>query len=435
MHALEPLCCYPPLSTDSLENECSISPTSTSQSPQVAESTENLGFGNFIDKYPSLTTQQVHEFLSYNYKSFFLYLKMQNLEGLLKCPQIELGLESLFWTKPWTLFVFLDFFPTWDFQNFSCSMDGCLQKSFEENPYRFRHYLNRAVIANFISQKCDFEKLKFYANCKGFWYLFLEESATPLIKLFQKMDVGFSTKAELIVTFKSYFPLVHPRGQKSFFSIDLFFRPFLWFCKNDEKTVADLFKPEVFASETEKKLFLFPFCSDEIQRQILADILLQQGEMGTFCVPQTVSFRDLSLTPHYLIPHSILHYNTQTIARSPLRLIQIQMIEDLKRHLVFLIKDLHKSSKNAPLEDLHREWHLSQSGFKKISTSTDLKSSLLQIPIGEFMFVVKYNPELREMFREEIGFHRAICEILSLDEEHIFEHHTVNIENLFRSFF
>jgi hypothetical protein len=433
MHALQPLSCNSPSYLETFDDDSSTHSTASPHSPsEIAKKV--LTYENLIDKLPFLSTQEVQDFLSFQYKPFFFYIKSQGLESCLRQDQLVLGLESLFWNKPWTIFVFLDLFPDWDCQNSICNFDGCFHRSFLENPYRFRHYLNRAAVAQFISQKSDFEKLYYYANCRGFWHLFKKESTTPIILLFQKFDEGFSQKSDLIQAFKDYFPFVHPRAQKSFFTVDLLFRPFLHLCKNDEKTVLDLFRPEIFANELEKTMFVFPFCAEETQQQIVHDILFQKGEMAQSPAVFHPNFESLCMIPHYLIPHHILQHNLLATPRYPLRLIQIQTIENLKRHLCLLIQKLNKSFHKTAFEELEHEWFLSQRGLARIGASFDLKSDLLKIPFGEFLFVMKYHPELRMIFDNEPGFHHSVCQILSSDEERIFQHHWENLESLFTSF-
>ncbi|MFZ4672941.1 MAG: hypothetical protein ACOYL1_01150 [Chlamydiia bacterium] len=433
MHAFQPISCDSPLYLETFDDDSSTTSTASPHSPSVIDK-KILTHDNFIEKLPHLSTQEVQEFLSLHYKPFFFYVKSQGLENCFDYEQMVLGLESLFWNKPWTVFVFLDLFPNWNCENSVCNFDGCFHRSFLENPFRFRHYLDRLAIAQFISQKSDLEKLYFYTNCKGFWYLFAKESLTPLILLFQKYDEGFSTKSDLVKALRDYFPLVHPRAQKSFFSIDLLVRPFLRLCKNRDTTVLDFFPPEIFASETEKALFAFPFSSEEIQQKIVHDILFQKGEMALSPAAPHPNFEDLSQVPHYLIPHHILQHNLLITARQPLKLIQLDTIETLKRHLVFCIKEAHKSYKKTDIEELKHEWFLSQKGLQKIAGSPDLKSALIEIPFGEFLFVMKYHPELRAIFCEDFGFHRSVCEILSLDEDRLFQHHLEQLESLSKSF-
>jgi hypothetical protein len=46
------------------------------------------------------------------------------------------------------------------------------------------------------------------------------------------------------------------------------------------------------------------------------------------------------------------------------------------------------------------------------------------------VFVVKYNPEFRSLFHQDMGLHHSVCEILTFDEEVIFQHHSNHLQNL-----
>ncbi|MBM3195431.1 MAG: hypothetical protein FJZ62_01605 [Chlamydiae bacterium] len=430
MHPVDSFCKSPHLFIENIDFEEPTTPKTLSPTSAVFVPNEDRSTVNFIENLHQMSVRQVHEFLQYNYKPFFMHSKTEKLEELFLREEMQLGLENLFWNKPWALFTFLDLFPKWDFQMFKCNYDGCIHRAFNENPFRFRHYLDRPIIAQFLFQKSDFEKLSFYTNCRGFWHHFPKELSSPLIEVFKKFDENFLKKGDLVEVMEMFFPLIHPRAQKSFLSINSLFKLLLTHFRCDSERLASFFRADIFNNPLEQKLFFFSFHKEEVQRQIIAEILLQKGEMGQPSTEQSWAFRSLDRVPHNFFPHHLLHFSMNTPYYNSLRLVQQQALDDIKRHTMKIVKEISKEPEKIDLLDLDHEFFLSEQGLANIDTSFDLKSSLMRLPFGQFVFVVKYNPEFRSLFHQDMGLHHSVCEILTSDEEVIFQHHSKHLQNL-----
>jgi hypothetical protein len=84
-------------------------------------------------------------------------------------------------------------------------------------------------------------------------------------------------------------------------------------------------------------------------------------------------------------------------------------LECVKKHLNDLIEKLYDNPKKIPIYDQTLEEELTARGMNKIGITRDLKSSLLSLPFGEFLFVIKHSPLSRGQFSGYGGFYELAC--------------------------
>jgi hypothetical protein len=363
----------------------------------------------FLENLPFLDSSEVFDYLSYNYRSILHALDEQSLMEYLKLDLFAQGLESLFWHKSWALFNFMDTYPNIDLCGQHFYFRGCLEEALKNNPNRFRHYLNHPSVYNFILTNSDIKNLEIFEQCKGFWRNIPDSHSSPIISLFKEFERSFQSKESVLNCLETYIPLLSPKAQKLFLSVPPFFNGIYILFKKDANILERVFRSSLFENENEKKLFFFPFLPFEEQNAILAQILFQKGDFKDIPVKSPPRGERLESIDHHLIPYFILQRSLSTPVMTKLNPIQEKTLECVKKHLNDLIEKLYDNPKKIPIYDQTLEEELTARGMNKIGITRDLKSSLLSLPFGEFLFVIKHSPLSRGQFSGHGGFYELAC--------------------------
>jgi hypothetical protein len=384
----------------------------------------------FTSMLPELDEFGVFDFLESHYEKLFPTLEPKKMLFYLKNPLICQGLNFFFLNSTENLFYFFEQFPTIDLLRcHPIFLENC-RLAIQDPTQKVRDFTKHPTIGNYLKNCHPLELLDLYEVFKGKFWQIPKMYLNPLLEIFKKFEFRFSTKESLKETISDCFSRMDFRIQRALLIHNSFCLRFHQIYDKNFLELDALLTHIPQESVEARKLFVLPFLSNEEQRKIIMEALFETGRFAT--APHEVFATDtyleeipLSQLVHHLIRCPVAFGDWSFMSK-----MQMLTLNSIKKHVNILIRQYFLFPEM--LDELDPSWEslLMEKAVKHLNFKLCSNEDYRNLPLGQFLVMLKKNPPLLDLFKNDDTIHGLAAKCLDISEEELFTHHKERIAHL-----